>query len=81
MGYSFILQLLSTQCTGFPLLCIYKEEHDPMNDSEYYFRTFYNGMKHITVGDIDGFYQCIKSTTTTQFQAYMKKWLNKHLEE
>ena len=38
-------------------------------------------MKYITIGEINTFYQCIKSTTTTQFQAYMEKWLNKHLEE
>lgn len=80
VGYSIILQLLSTQCAVFPLLCIYDENPDPMNDSEYYFRSFYNLMRHITVGDIDTFYKCIKPTTTTQFQEYMEIWLDKHSE-
>lgn len=79
-GYSLILQLLSTQCAVFPLLCIYNENPDPMNDSEYYFSAFYNHIKYITVDEIDMFYERIKPTTTTQFQEYMENWLNKHSE-
>lgn len=79
-GYSVILQLLSTHCAEFPLLCTNNDTPN-LSDNQDCFSVFYGHMKYITIGEINTFYQCIKSTTTTQFQAYMEKWLNKHLEE